>query len=73
MSVFNASQYLSSAVESILAQSLSDFEFIIIDDGSSDSSLRILRKYESGDSRIRVISQQNAGLTKALNIGISQS
>jgi len=73
MSVFNASQYLSAAVESILAQSLSDFEFIIIDDGSSDSSLSILRKYESGDSRIRVISQQNAGLTKALNIGISQS
>ena len=73
MSVFNASEYLSIAIESILAQSFDDFEFIIVDDGSSDTSLSILHEYESYDSRVHVISQKNTGLTKALNEGISQS
>ncbi len=73
MSVFNASHYLAAAVDSILAQSFADFEFIIIDDGSDDGSQRMLQEYESYDSRIRVIRQQNTGLTRALNAGLRQS
>ena len=46
MSVYNGEKYLVKCVESILAQTLTDFEFLIIDDGSKDSSVEILRKYE---------------------------
>ena len=48
MSVFNAERHLPEAVESILGQSWTDFEFLIIDDGSTDQSLSILKKYASG-------------------------
>jgi glycosyltransferase involved in cell wall biosynthesis len=67
MSVYNADRYLDEAVRSILHQSFGDFEFIIIDDGSTDGSLNILRRYEASDSRIRVISRANTGYCKALN------
>ncbi len=71
MPVFNGSEYLSLAVESILAQSFSDLEFLIVDDGSTDDSLEILRRYESQDSRIKIISRENTGMPRALNEGIS--
>jgi glycosyltransferase involved in cell wall biosynthesis len=67
MPVFNSQSYLDEAVKSILAQSLADFEFIIIDDGSTDQSLKMLRSYERLDSRIRLISRPNTGLCGALN------
>ncbi|MGQ4646882.1 glycosyltransferase [Lyngbya aestuarii] len=67
MSVYNAGEYLAKAVGSILTQTFKDFEFIIIDDGSTDKSLAILERYAKQDSRIRLISQQNIGLTKTLN------
>src|SRR5579859_2675921 len=67
MPVYNAQRYLAQAVDSILAQSFKDFEFIIIDDGSTDSSTEILRKYEAADPRIRLFSRPNTGLTIALN------
>ena len=73
MSVCNGSAYLSQAIESILSQSWCDFEFIIIDDGSKDETLGILRTYESKDTRIDVVSRGNTGLTRALNEGISRS
>ena len=73
MSVCNGSAYLPQAVESILAQSWCDFEFIIIDDGSTDGTLDILRTYESKDTRIHVVSRENTGLTRALNEGISRA
>lgn len=68
MSVFNGSDYLSIAVESILNQSFTDFEFLIIDDGSSEPVLDDILSY--GDDRIRTIRQENMGLTKSLNTGI---
>lgn len=69
MSVYNDELYLRKAVESILSQAGVDLEFIIVDDGSCDGSPRILSEYETGDARIRVIRQENAGLTRALITG----
>ncbi len=71
MSVYNGEDFLKEAVESILQQTYTDFEFIIINDGSTDSSGEILRNYASKDPRIVLIEQENAGLIAALNTGIA--
>ena len=71
MSVHNSIKYLKESIESILNQTFVDFEFIIIDDGSTDGSTDLLRDYASRDSRIRLYIQENIGLTKSLNRGIS--
>ncbi len=73
MSVFNGSKFLSDAIQSILNQTFKEFEFIIVDDGSTDNSLNIIRSFESADSRIKVISKLNEGLAKSLNAAISVS
>ena len=73
MSVFNGSKFLADAIQSILNQTFKEFELIIIDDGSTDNSLNIIRSFESGDSRIKVISKLNEGLAKSLNAAISAS
>lgn len=70
MSVFNGEHYLIEAIESILSQTFNDFEFIIINDGSTDNSWEIIQGYESQDSRIVTTKQQNIGLTKSLNRGL---
>ena len=67
MPVFNAERYVAVAMESILGQTLEDFELIIVDDGSSDSSLQIVTGYAKADSRIRLYSRPNAGLVATLN------
>ncbi|QDU56902.1 Putative glycosyltransferase EpsE [Aeoliella mucimassa] len=67
MPVYNAERYVAEAVESILAQTCGDFEFLIVDDGSSDRSLAILEKYASKDKRIRLKSRANTGYVVALN------
>jgi glycosyltransferase involved in cell wall biosynthesis len=69
MSVFNGASYLRRAIDSILGQSFTDFEFIIIDDGSTDDTQSILQEY--ADERIRLFSNDaNLGLTRSLNKGI---
>ena len=73
MPVYNAIPYLSAAIESILKQTFTDFEFIIVNDGSSDRSLSILKKYEKKDNRIQLYSRKNTGIVGALNEGISYS
>jgi len=67
MPVYNAERYVAEAVESILNQTLGDFEFLIIDDGSTDRSLKILQRYAVEDSRIKLISRPNTGYVVALN------
>lgn len=69
MSVFNAAPFLNNAIDSILNQTYSDFEFIIVNDGSTDKSLEIIKSYQDG--RIILINQQNKGLSKSLNTGIA--
>jgi glycosyltransferase involved in cell wall biosynthesis len=65
MSVYNDEQYVSQAIDSVLNQTFQNFEFIIIDDGSSDNSLEIIKSYK--DARIVLVTQENMGLTKSLN------
>lgn len=69
MSVYNGEKYLREAIQSILDQSFSDFEYIIINDGSTDCTAKILASFD--DQRIKIITnQQNIGLTAALNKGL---
>jgi glycosyltransferase involved in cell wall biosynthesis len=67
MPVLNGETYLSAAVESILGQTFGDFEYLVLDDGSTDSTLDILRTYAAQDQRMRVISRGNEGLVASLN------
>lgn len=72
MSVYNGSRFLDSAIISILEQTYDNFEFIIINDGSTDASLDIIRKYAKADSRIMVIENPgNLGLAASLNRGLA--
>ena len=68
--VYNTEKYVSRCIESIIEQTFADWELILVDDGSSDGSLNILRKYENEDPRIKVICQENAGPGIARNTGI---
>lgn len=73
MSVYNGEAYLSEAIESVLDQTMEDFEFIIIDDGSSDGSLEIIKAYALKDKRIVLINRENRGLIASLNEGIEKA
>jgi glycosyltransferase involved in cell wall biosynthesis len=74
MAVRNGERFVRRAIDSILMQSMSDLEFIIIDDASSDRTGEICRDYASSDSRIRLFTNQsNAGLAASLNHGIKES
>ena len=68
MPVFNGEEYIKKAIESVLSQSLSDFELIIINDGSTDNTLDIINGFD--DERIRLIDQENKGPGAARNRGI---
>lgn len=69
--IYNVENYLKQCLDSILNQTFQDFEIICIDDGSKDSSLKILHEYVKKDKRIRVIEQQNCGAGIARNNGIT--
>jgi len=71
MPVYNAGAFLGAALESVLAQTFGDFEFIVIDDGSSDASPQVLREYAARDRRVRLTVRPNRGLTPTLNEGVS--
>jgi hypothetical protein len=73
MPVYNAKRYLEEAIESILGQTFGDFEFLIIDDGSTDRSLAILKRYAAQDARIRLSSGPNAGYVVRLNEMLHQA
>lgn len=73
MPVYNAEKYVEEAILSVLNQTYKNFEFIIINDGSTDNSLQILRRLQLTDKRIRLISRENYGLVTTLNEGITIS
>ncbi|MTJ50321.1 glycosyltransferase family 2 protein [Dolichospermum sp. UHCC 0259] len=73
MSVYNGADSLPRTIESILAQENVDFEFIVVNDGSKDNSGKILDTYAQGDPRLRIIHQENSGLTKALIRGCAEA
>lgn len=67
LSVHNNAAYLAAALDSLLAQSFHDFELLLVDDGSTDDSPRIIDRYAALDCRIRVLRQPNRGLIASLN------
>jgi cellulose synthase/poly-beta-1,6-N-acetylglucosamine synthase-like glycosyltransferase len=68
MAVYNGGEYLRPAIDSILAQTFTDFEFIIVDDGSTDGSVDVVRTYT--DSRIRLYAEPHRGFSASLNLGV---
>lgn len=71
MPAYNSAKYVAESVESVLGQTFKDFEFIIINDGSTDDTLDIINKYAKTDKRISILNQDNKGLVKTLNRGIN--
>jgi len=71
MPIYNTEIYLVDSIGSILAQTCVDWELICVDDGSSDGSLEVLRRYERADRRVRVVTRANTGCARARNDGIA--
>ena len=69
--IYNASKSLDECINSVCSQSYKNFELILIDDGSTDNSLEICRKYQQVDNRITVVHQANAGVSAARNAGLA--
>jgi glycosyltransferase involved in cell wall biosynthesis len=71
--VYNTLQFLGECLDSLLSQTYTDFEIICVNDGSTDGSLDLAKRYASKDERIVLISQENAGLSAARNAGIDHA
>lgn len=71
--VFNGERYLREAIDSILCQTFENFELIVVNDGSSDSTQEIIEEYARLDSRVVCVSRENRGLVASLNEGISKA
>ena len=69
--VWNGEKVIETCLNSVTGQSLRDMEIIVVDDVSTDGTARVLRRLAEQDSRIRVIRQQNAGVSAARNAGIA--
>lgn len=71
--VYNAEKYLRRCVDSILAQTFTDFELLLVDDGSTDASGAICDEYASADARVRVFHKPNGGVSSARNLGLDNA
>jgi glycosyltransferase involved in cell wall biosynthesis len=71
--VYNAENYLEECLLSISQQTFGDFEILAINDGSTDRSLEILKKYQAKEPRLQVISQENKGVSAARNLGLDNA
>ena len=71
--VYNVEKYLSECLESLINQIYKNIEIILINDGSTDSSLKICQKYKKKDNRIKLINKKNEGVSKARNIGVKEA
>lgn len=69
--IYNVEKYLAKCLNSLINQTLKEIEIICVNDGSTDNSLKILENFEKNDSRIKVVSQQNMGLSGARNTGLN--
>ena len=68
--VYNMERYLKKCVDSLLSQTYTNIEIILVDDGSRDGSLDICREYEACDPRVRAVHKKNGGLSSARNAGL---
>ena len=71
--VYNVEKFLAQCLESLVLQTYKNLEIIIVDDGSSDNSYKIYKKYAKSDSRIQIIKQKNAGVSAARNTGLASA
>src|SRR5476651_1795687 len=71
MPAYNAGKYIGDAIKSVLEQSFGDFELLIVNDGSTDDTVKIIESFH--DPRIRVIHQDNQGVAAALNNGLKHA
>lgn len=71
--IYNAYDYLRTAMDSVLAQTLKEIEIICIDDGSTDHSLQIIKEYQNIDGRVRIVAENNAGPALARNNGMRRA
>lgn len=71
--VYNAEKYLRRCVDSILAQTFTDFELLLVDDGSKDASGAICDEYADRDNRVRVFHKENGGVSSARNLGLDNA
>ena len=71
--VYNCEKYIERAIESVIKQTYDNWELIIVNDGSKDSSLQIAQKFAGKDARIKVIDRENRGVSVARNIGIDEA
>ena len=69
--VYQVEAYLAKCLDSILAQTFTDFELILVDDGTRDDCPRIMTRYAAMDARIRCIHKENGGLSSARNAGLA--
>jgi glycosyltransferase involved in cell wall biosynthesis len=68
--IYNKEDLLRRCVDSIIGQTYTNLEIILVDDGSTDGSLAICREYEEQDNRVKVVAKQNGGISSARNAGI---
>lgn len=71
--VYNVEMYLEQCVNSVMNQTLDDIEIICVNDGSTDNSLHILKELATKDKRLKIINQENLGLSEARNRGIKEA
>lgn len=71
--IYNADKYLAECLDSILNQTFTDYELILVNDGSTDNSINICRNYQMKDSRIIVVDKENGGVSSARNLGLTKA
>ena len=71
--IYNAEKHLQSCIDSILAQTFTDFELLLINDGSKDNSGSICDEYVIKDNRVRVFHKENGGVSSARNLGLDNA
>lgn len=71
--VYQVEKYIGQCLDSVVGQTYTNLDIILVDDGGTDSSVDICREYQKKDNRIRIISQENGGLSKARNVGVAHA
>ena len=71
--VYNSEKYLQKCIDSILNQSFTNIEVLLVDDGSSDKSMQICRQYSEQDNRVKVFYKENSGVSDTRNFGLDKS